>query len=139
MWVRCMSASTPSGGKTRLRDIFGMNELSVFASPLPFSNKQVKVHAVVGSTVQEIIDLACPRQLRETGIGAIVQINGNLIHQKYWHRVKPKEGTVINVRIVPQGGGGKKNPLTTILSIAVLVAAPMAGAALAGAMGVTSA
>lgn len=116
-----------------------MNELAVFASPLPFSNKQIKAYAVIGSTINEIIDLVCPERLRAAGIGAIVQINGHIVHKKYWHRVRPKEGTIINVRIVPQGGGGKKNPLVTILSIAVMVAAPMAGAALAGSMGVTSA
>ncbi|NBX77500.1 MAG: phage tail protein, partial [Proteobacteria bacterium] len=41
---------------------------------------------------------------------------------------------------LPQGGGGGgKNPLNTVLALAVLVAAPYAGAALAGSLGVTSA
>ncbi len=114
-----------------------MNEIAVFASPLPFSNKQIKAHAIAGSTLREIIDLICPPQLTQAGIGAVVQINGRLIAEENWHLITPKEGSIVNVRIVPQGGGGKKNPLVTLLSIAVLVAAPYAGAALGPTLGLS--
>ena len=40
---------------------------------------------------------------------------------------------------MPQGGGGGGKILRTVLTIAVMVAAPYAGAALAGTLGVTSA
>ena len=39
---------------------------------------------------------------------------------------------------LPQGGGGGKNPLRTILMLAVMVAAPYLGGLIAGAIGVTS-
>ena len=115
-----------------------MAELAVYASPLPFSNKQIKSHAVVGSTVRDIVNVVCPPQLTES-VSAVVFINDHIIAEEYWHVVRPKEGTIVNVRIVPKGGKGKKNPLASILSIAVLVAAPYVGAALAGSLGVTSA
>lgn len=50
-------------------------------------------------------------------------------------RVYPKPGNPITIRMLPAGGsgsGGKKNPLRTILSIAVIAAAAWAGPAMAG-------
>lgn len=108
--------------------------LSVFAAPLPFSNKQISVAAIVGSTVQEIVLLSLPQGIALADVGAVVTINGEAVPRQCWKAVRPKLGTVVNVRIVPQGGGGKKNPLVSILSIAVLIAAPYMGAALAGSM-----
>lgn len=110
-------------------------QLNITAAPLPFSNKQVKAHAPVGSTVQEIIEQICPPQLKAANIGAIVVINGHQIKPKYWSRVRPKAGTIITVRIVPMGGGGGKNPLATLLSIAVMIAAPYIGAAFGTSVG----
>jgi len=112
-----------------------MGDITVYASPLPFSNKQVKRVALPGSTIEDIVFLITPDLHR--GLGAVVTINGYHINRKHWHRVRPKEGTLVNVRIVPQGGGGKKNPIASLLSIAVMIAAPalstaVLGSALAG-------
>ena len=43
---------------------------------------------------------------------------------EWWPRVRPKPGTLVQVRVVPAGGGGgsKKNPLRTILTITVIAA-----------------
>lgn len=115
-----------------------MGQLAIYASPLPFSNKQVKAVAIVGSTVQEIVDLVCPPRL-VGHVDVIVQINGHIVPQNRWASVRPKENTVTNVRIIPQGGGGgKKNPLVTILSIAVMIAAPQIGASLAASISAAS-
>ena len=134
-----MSALIQCGGKERSRDFIDMNnlqQLSIFASPLPFSNKQIQAHAIVGSNVREIVDLVCPDRLKVEGIGAIVQINGHYIPEGQWKLVRPKANTVINVKIVPQGGGGGgKNPLTILLTIAILVAAPYAAGAYAAGLG----
>ena len=116
-----------------------MNELTVFASPLPFSNHRIKFVAAPGSTVKDIIDLICPARYHRAGIGAIVSIAGHEVFPEKWHCIKPKPGMTINVRIVPMGGGGKKNPIASLLSIAVLIAAPYVGAVLAAGVGVTSA
>ena len=111
-----------------------MAQLNIHASPLPFSTKRVKVNAPVGSTVQEIVDQICPENLKDVGVGAIVMINGEAVLQRHWKRIRPKEGTIINVRIVPTGGGGK-NPLATLLSVVVMIAAPYAGAAFGTSLG----
>lgn len=111
-------------------------ELKIFSSPMPFSNRQVKTTAPVGSTVAEIVATALPIDIDEVeGVGAIVTINGQVIFKRHWKRVRPKEGTIINVRVVPMKGGGK-NPLVMLLSIAITIAAPMVGSAIAGTAGI---
>lgn len=107
-------------------------KLSIYAAPLPFSNKQVKVEVPFGSTVHEIVALVIPEKINVDDIGAVVIINDHVILRKHWKSVRPKEGTIINVRVVPKKGGGK-NPLTMLLSVAIMIAAPYAGAALASA------
>lgn len=120
-----------------------MGQLNIHAAPLPFSNKRIHVNAPVGSTVQEIVSQICPDKLKAAGVGAIVTINGEIVLQRNWKRIRPKEGTLINVRVVPTGGGGGKNPLATLLSVVVLIAAPYAaaayGAAVGAALGVSTA
>lgn len=104
------------------------DKIAVLASPLPFSNKVVPSFAPVGSTVENIVLGILPPRLVGSDIGAIVTIEGHRILKKDWKRVRPKPGTVIDVQVVPMGGGGK-NILGTVLTIAVLIAAPYAGAA----------
>jgi len=106
--------------------------LNVYAAPMPFSNKQVKVEVPYGSTVYEIVGLILPGEVDVTDIGAIVYINDHVVLRCHWKRVRPKQGTIVNVRVVPKKGGGK-NPLMTLLSVAFMIAAPYAGAALASA------
>lgn len=117
-----------------------MNDLKIYAAPLPFSNKQVKLTVPLGATIQDIVNTAMPVQNQSLPFGAVVMIDGEIIPFEYWHRIRPKPGTHnIVVRVVPQGGGdGGKNPIATLLSIAVLVAAPYVGAYLATSLGVTS-
>lgn len=111
-----------------------MNDLKVYASPLPFSNKQVQLTVPLGATLADIVNTAIPERYKAAPVGAVVMINGEIIPQEYWHRVRPKAGLHnIAVRVVPQGGGGgKKNPIATLLSIAVLVAAPYLAGAILG-------
>lgn len=111
-----------------------MESLNVYASPLPFSNKQVKQYAAPGSSVFDIVNNVCPERL-VGAVDAVVMIDGHIIYRQYWHLVRPKMGTIVNVRIVPTGGGGKKNPIASLLSIAVMIAAPYLGAAIGAALG----
>lgn len=111
-----------------------MESLKIVSSPIPFSNKQETKLAPIGSTLLDAVNVAVPE--RYVGnVAVIAMINGDVIKQDCWHLVRPKLGTIINMRVVPMGGGGKKNPLATILSIAVLIAAPALGAAYGAALG----
>lgn len=97
------------------------------------------MQAIAGQTIAQIVQQHCI--LKSNAIGAVVQINGHQIPRHLWHVVRPKPGTLVTINVVPQGGGGgdKKNPLATVLSLAVVVAAPYAVAAIGSATLGTSA
>lgn len=62
----------------------------------------------------------------------ILAVDGIPVPREWWGRVRPKPGTLITLRAtVQKGGGGGKNPLKTVLSIALMVAAPGIGQSLA--------
>ena len=65
-------------------------------------------------------------------------VNGDPVLRKDWPFIHINDDMVVSFVSLPQGGGGGKI-LRTVLSIAIMVAAPYAGAALAGTLGVTSA
>lgn len=117
-----------------------MGELKIYAAPLPFSNKQIKATVPEGSTVKEIVNTIYSHKVQ--GIGVVVMVGGIVVPQHYWKRVRPKRGTIINVNVVPMGGGGKKSPIASLLSIAVMIAAPYVASTLTAsfitATGITS-
>jgi hypothetical protein len=103
-----------------------MQQIDVVASPLPFSNLRVAHQLPQGVTIQGIIDTLTQKA---THLDAYVTVGGCEIPRECWQYTKPKVGALVNIRIVPQGGGGGgKNPLATILTLAVLIAAPYVGA-----------
>ena len=66
--------------------------------------------------------------------------NGHAILRADWPSTVMGDGDVVTFVALPHGGGGGgggKNPLKTVLSIALMVAAPGIGGALAGSMGLT--
>lgn len=91
-----------------------------------------------GATLQEMLEMAQPDPmlLRD----ATVFIGDMEISRDYWHVVRPKAGQQVTARVVPYlrggGGGGGKNPLRTILTIAVIAAAFFLGPALGAALGI---
>lgn len=65
-----------------------------------------------------------------------VFVNGHHVPRGNWARVRPHAGTVVTLRMLPMGGGGGKNPLRTVLSLALVAASPVIAGAIAGALGV---
>lgn len=63
----------------------------------------------------------------------ILCVDGMPVPREWWGRVRPKPGTLITLRATVHGGGGGggKNPLKTVLSIALMVVAPQIGSMLA--------
>lgn len=110
-----------------------MNNLKVYTSPLPFSNKQTAITVPLGASIQDIVNAAVPPRYHGA-VGAVAMINGEIIPREFWGRVRPKAGNHnIAVRVVPTGGKkGGKNPIASLLSIAVLVAAPYIAGAILG-------
>lgn len=68
---------------------------------------------------------------------AVLHLNGQPIPVAQWQQVYPTVGDIITARGLVQGGGdGGSDPLRTVLTLAVLFAAPYAGAAIDGALGI---
>jgi len=66
--------------------------------------------------------------------------NGEPVLRAAWPDAEIGASDIVTFVSLPQGGGGGggKNPLRTVLMIAVMVAAPAIGGAIAGAIGITS-
>ena len=97
-----------------------------------------EVHEVIGQpTLRGWLD---ERGIQEFTLPTICLVNGEPVLRAEWSQLVIAPGMQVAFVALPQGGGGGgKNPLNTVLALAVLVAAPYAGAALAGSLGVTSA
>lgn len=106
--------------------------VSVVAKPHPLSQRQIKKVVSGGKTVAELVALVAPHKSYEPY--ARVCVGPSLVPSDMWHCVRVKEGNIVSIVFVPRRGGGK-NPLSTVLSIALLVAAPGIGASLAAATG----
>ena len=80
------------------------------------------------------------RSISEFDCPTICLHNGEAVLRTKWHSTVVQDGDIVAFIALPHGGGGGgggKNPLKTVLSIALMVAAPALGGALAGSMGLT--
>ncbi len=97
---------------------------------------------------RDVFAVAAPLSIREwlgeQGIDefdhpTICLRNGSPVLRDRWGETEIGENDLVVFVPLPQGGGGDgKNPLRTILMLAVMVAAPYLGGLIAGAIGVTS-
>lgn len=102
--------------------------LPVKVAPLVFSKSTITHKVPLGISCSEIVKRICPWP----GVAVVVRVDGEVIAQKDWAALVPTASNDVQVRVVPQKGGGGKNPLSTILSIAVMIAAPYLSAAILG-------
>jgi|GEM_PF-913400 len=122
------SEALPATGK--------QGRVTVSLAPHPFAVERIQARMPAGGTVAGILAgfagdaAALPH--------AHAYIDGAYIPRDKWHAVRPKAGTVLTLRVVPMGSGGGKNPLRTVLSLALIAASPMIAAGIAGALGVTA-
>lgn len=91
----------------------------VSACPHPFSSQRVDYAVPAGLTLHEIVEAVQPDPaLREYGH---IFIGDVLIPRKNWRIVRPKPGSMVSIRLLPQGGGGWR--IAAIIGIAVLAIA----------------
>jgi hypothetical protein len=113
-----------------------MNMIDVAIVPHPFAAARIHRRLEAGRSIAEVIGQLQP----DAGLSryAHVYLNGDYVPQHQWPQVKPKAGTTVSIRMVPMGGGGGKNPLRTILSLAVMAASAPLATALGGLFGSAS-
>ncbi|MEN2977856.1 host specificity factor TipJ family phage tail protein, partial [Tistrella arctica] len=84
-----------------------------------------------GATLAEMVAAAGISGVRLTATH--VEIGGHMIPRDRWHRVRPRAGMMVTVRVLPLGGGGDGNKVVrSLLMIAVVAAAAWLGGPLGG-------
>lgn len=108
----------------------------------PFDPEVQHLAVEPGTTIAAVIERAgLPDSYRSF---LRVVVDDRVVPQELWAMARPKAGTVLYVAVVPQGGGGGggKNPLATILSLALVVVtavyAPGLGAAIFEGLGIAA-
>lgn len=109
------------------------------ATPHPFETDHIDCLFPDGSTVAEIVAVTITDPVYAAH--AHIYIGDQYIPRHLWHRVRPKPGATIYLKVVAHGGGGGggKNPLRTVLTIAVIAASFYAGPILGAALSPTGA
>lgn len=113
-----------------------MSNVTVAARSHPFRNRVDAGIVPAGSNLFEIVNYIHDKGRIHPSLrsSALVTIEGEVVPNEYWGLV-PTPGTHVVVSIALHGGGGGgggKNPFKTILTIAVMIAAPYVGAWAAG-------
>lgn len=110
--------------------------LTLRHAPHPFMMERIDARMLAGGNIESL--------MAQGGIAPDifgfmhVFIGGHYIPRKNWRHVYPHAGQVITLRMMPMGGGGGKNPLRTVLSLALIAAAPVIAGAVAGALGISA-
>src|SRR6266576_7319181 len=103
---------------------------------IPLVGEPQRYWAPEGLTLLEIIESvpSLPPYFLEVGI---LCINGEPVPREYWDRVRPRAGNcsvTLHVELHGGGSGGTTKILTTVLTLAIIVAAAVLGPIGAGAL-----
>lgn len=113
-----------------------MAQIAIHHNPF-YLHKDVDIFTPrIGQTVRGWLN---ERGVAEFSKPTICLVDGEPVLRKDWEIVLIQKETVVSFITLPQGGGGGGKIFRTVLTIAVMVAAPYAGAALGASMGITSA
>ncbi|MCE9664532.1 hypothetical protein LY622_13920 [Halomonas sp. M5N1S17] len=108
--------------------------MRVIARNHPLRDDIVDLCLPEGLNIEEILVQAQPDPILRAH--AYVFVGDVMVPRARWTRVRPKPSAVVSIKLLPQGGGGSKNPLRTIMTIAVIAAASaVTGGAAAGLLG----
>jgi predicted phage tail protein len=113
----------------------------LIAAPHPFSADRIDGRAEEGATIAAIVAALFPDRalhdcLRVWITDVALAHEPVAVPREAWARLRPKRGAAVLIRPVPQGGGGGgKNPLRIVLSIAIVAASFFLGPAVGAALG----
>lgn len=108
-------------------------ETAVIFHPHPFYTYAEPLSVLEGTTLADIVARAGVPAAYHSHVR--VWIDDEEVDRAVWHRVRPKPGRYVYVRVTPQGGGnGGKNILASILMLVVTVAAAFFAPMIAGAL-----
>lgn len=113
-----------------------LERVEIVAQPHPFSAAPIHAVAPLGLTLAEMLTGKCAPVI----LPLRVFVGDQLVPQDMLHRVKPKGGARVTVKVVLHGGGGGsgggggggKDTLRTVLTIAVIAVAFIAAPYIAG-------
>ena len=92
--------------------------LNVSACPDPFDGRRVDYAVPAGLTIAEIVEEIQPDPLlRQHGVAFIGE---HAIPRAHWHRVRPKPGALLSIRLLPSSGGGLRIGLMILVAVAAI-------------------
>ena len=112
------------------------SQLSVVSASHPLLTAHSRVDLPVGLHLDQILEAVQTDPILRHH--AHIFLDGALVPRAEWQNVTPEIGQQVTIRVVPTGGGGGKNPLRVILSIAVLIVGTAFGGPLGAALGFAS-
>ena len=110
--------------------------ITLNSCPHPFKTANKTIFVGEGMTLQEMLEVCQTDPMLRRH--AVAMINGDIIPREVWHVVRPKKGTLVEIRVLPAGilSG---NVLRLILTIAVIAAVAFFAPGLGVALGVNTA
>ena len=113
-----------------------MAHAAIHHNPFYLHHNVERFEPVIGQSVRAFLD---DQNIEEFNKPTICLVNGDPVLRADWAITIIEETTIVSFITLPQGGGGGGKILKTVLSIAVMIAAPYVAGAIATTLGVTSA
>ena len=109
-------------------------KITIHHNPFQLHQNIGILEATLGLSIREWLD---SQGISEFAKPTLCLINGEPVLRKDWEHTLIQTETVVSFLSLPQGGGDSGKILRTVLTIAVMIAAPYAAAALAPILGMT--
>ncbi len=112
-----------------------MSQVTIHHNPFCLKQNVESLPVLYGQSVESFLENSNIKFNQPT----ICFVNGEVLLRKSWSVTLINANTSVAFVKLPQGGGGGGKILRTVMMLAIMVAAPYAGAAVAGQLGITSA
>lgn len=110
------------------------NNITVQSSLMPFNDIFTTANVEDCKTVADVVKKSVPYNVADSKL--IVTKNGGVVLEEDWKKTKVKEGDIVGLNFIPQGGGGgdgKNTGIQIAITIAMVAATIYTGGAAAAA------